>query len=108
MLVLGEHLGEHPVDAELGCDRFGHLAGVAGDHRHLDTEPLQLLDRLSGFGADLVFHREGACHFSVLDHVQNGRSPPHPFRHGPVYVLGNFDAPFGEERPATQMRSVTA
>ena len=31
-LVLGEHLGEHLVDAEVAADGLGDLAGVAGDH----------------------------------------------------------------------------
>ncbi len=36
-LVLGEHLGEDPFDADLAGDRGGGAGVVAGDHRHLDA-----------------------------------------------------------------------
>ena len=32
LLVLGEHLGEHLVDAEFACDGVGNLSRIAGDH----------------------------------------------------------------------------
>ena len=37
VLVLGQDLGEHLVDAEVGPDRIGDLAGVAGDHHDAPT-----------------------------------------------------------------------
>ena len=61
VLVLGEHLGEHLVDAEVAADGVGDLAGVAGDHRHRRRPcALQLVDGLAGLGADLVLERERA------------------------------------------------
>ena len=38
VLVFGEDLGEHLVDAELAADGVGDLAGVAGDHHDRDPE----------------------------------------------------------------------
>ncbi len=60
VLVLGEDLGEDLVDAEVAADGVGDLPGVAGDHRHVDAHPAEVVDGLSGLGADLVLERERA------------------------------------------------
>ena len=53
LLVLGQHLGEHLVDAELGGDGVRDRAGVAGDHRdRRDAHRVQVGDGLARFGAD--------------------------------------------------------
>ena len=57
-LVLGEDLGEHFVDTEVGADRFGDLGGVTGDHDDPPAHGPQLGYRLSCLQADLVFEGE--------------------------------------------------
>ena len=45
-LAVGQHLGDHLVDAEPPGDRLGGPAVVAGDHRDLEAERMQRRDRL--------------------------------------------------------------
>ena len=55
LLVLGQHFGEHLVDAKFGCDSVGYLLCVASDHHDaLDTDRVEIDDCLARFGADLV------------------------------------------------------
>src|SRR3974390_1946559 len=36
-LLIGQHLGDHLVDAELAADRLGGHAAVAGQHHNADS-----------------------------------------------------------------------
>ncbi len=59
-LILGEDLGHHLVDAEVGADGLGDLPGVAGDHHDPAAHGLELADGVAGLGADLVFEGDAA------------------------------------------------
>ncbi len=85
-LVLGEDLGEHLVDAEVGADGVGHLAGVAGDHHHSTAHLPELVDGLAGLGADLVLEGQGADDVGALHQVEDGGAalPPSARRAGEV------------------------
>ena len=73
VLVLGEHLGEDLVDAEVAADGVGDLAGVTGDHHHPST-PIwrRSSTACAGLGADLVLERERADDLVVADEVEHG------------------------------------
>ena len=81
VLVLWKHLGEDLVDADVGGDTLGDLAGVAGDHHdQLDAEGVELGDGLAGLGTDLVFQRQRADDPVAFDEVQHGCAASHPLR----------------------------
>ncbi len=108
---------------QLFGDGLGHLAGVTGDHGHLDAPVLQGRHGLAGFRADGVFEADGAQDTVPVDHVQYGGAAVHPgsrgagqrFRldgaelaqeRGPAdvncpSVHGGSDAPAGEGREAS-------
>jgi hypothetical protein len=75
--------------------------GVAGDHRHLDPETVQLIDRLSRLGSDLVLHGEGSNDPAILEHIED-RGPPsfHPFAASSTSA-GYVDSALGEQGRST-------
>ncbi len=60
------------IDAEIPSYCLGHLVGVSGDHRHLQADGVQLVDGLTGLGADLVLERKCPDH-RVLGESRTGR-----------------------------------
>ena len=100
VLVFGEDLGEHVVDAEVAADGVGDLAGVAGDHRHVDTHLAQVGDGLAGFGSDLVLERHGADDLGVVGEVEHGGAALLPSADGVAERLGDVELALAEQRRA--------
>ena len=74
VLLLGQHLGHHLVDAELARDGLGDLSGISGDHHDAHTFGVQRFDRGARLGPHGVFQRDRA------DHSARHRSPRAPWR----------------------------
>jgi len=71
--VLRQDLGEHLVDAQLVADALCDLAGVAGDHRHVDAHLAQLGHGLARLGPDLVLESHRADDL-IVGQVQDRRA----------------------------------
>ena len=72
ILIFGEYLGKHLVDAKLCGYGVGDLLSIAGDHDHLFASLMEGIDRDAGFGANLIGQRERTDNCSVAEDVENG------------------------------------
>ncbi len=82
-LVFGQHLGEHPVDADLAGDRLGGAVVVAGDHHHLETEVMHPTDRRHRVVFDGVGHGHHPGQLAVdADHHGGLALVGEPFQDG--------------------------
>ena len=92
VFVGGLYLGEDLVDLQVACDGVGDLLGVAGDEHDLDATIVERLDRLAGFGADLVSDGDRAGDVTVDDDGEHGVAAS---RHWAVVEA----SPVGSSRP---------
>ena len=101
VLVFGEDLGEDLVDAELAADGVGDLPGVAGDHRHVDPDPAEVVDGLSGLGSDLVLEGERSDHLVIVEQVQHCGATLLPRRDRILQLAWDIDFSVAQQRGAT-------
>ena len=73
-LVVGQHVGLDPVDAEAAGDGFGGDPVVAGEHDDLDALGTERLERFGGGRLDRVGDGEDARHRAVDADEDGGRT----------------------------------
>ena len=62
LLILGEDLCHHPVDAGLAADGLGGFLVIAGEHHHIDAQLFEFSNGLAAGRLDHIGHRDQAKH----------------------------------------------
>ena len=96
-LVLGQHLGQHPADADLAGDRGGGAGVVAGDHDDVDAEPAQRGDRGGRVVLDGVGDREHAGGLGRRRRPGSGSCPARTARSAIGSQRAGVDAGVGQQ-----------
>jgi hypothetical protein len=97
VLVLGEDLGHDLVDAEVGADGVGHLAGVAGDHDDPLAHGLELGHRFPGFRAQFVLQGQRPDDLALPGQVEDRSTPGLPSGDGVLQRRGLVESPFAQQ-----------
>ena len=105
-LILGHHLREDLIDAELFRNRFGRLTIIAGHHYDLDLLPVEFVDRGLRRWFDRIRNTDETGVGSI-DHDRYNRLPRGPQLLGDLVVADEAEQ-VGDLELAAERRAVLA